>query len=174
MTPAVDVEAEPAERLVIPDQKVGAAGELDERAEPALEIGALFPGSAIVVGTNTGDLKRVMTQPPDDERRRVDQVVDLFQLLGPVPARLRLACLDLVGALQPYDFIAHAKIGLVCLPIGGRYRSQPRRLGHEGEPISAFRRPLIRASCFRRAPVQCSRCRSRRRAARNWRFSATR
>ena len=68
-----------------------------------------------------------MTQPPDDERRRVDQVIDLFQFLGPVLARRRLACLNIAGAFQPHDFIAHTKISRVRLLIGGRYRDQLRR-----------------------------------------------
>ena len=56
MTPAVDGEAEPAERVVVPDQQLGAPRERDEGAQPALEVGALLPGSAMVVRTDTRDL----------------------------------------------------------------------------------------------------------------------
>ena len=89
----VHVEQAPVHVVAEPTQggRLGheqrVAAELAQRREPRLEV--LPPPvalRAVVVGTDAGDVERVVAQLANDERRRFDQIVDVLELAAPVRA----------------------------------------------------------------------------------------
>ncbi len=105
---AANVVPKAAERGRLRNQQL-VATQRAKFLQPALEeLPAAVVLVAIVVRPDVGDVKRVMPQLPDDERRGVDHVVDVLELLRPVRARAGRAG----RAFHPQHGVARARVRL--------------------------------------------------------------